>query len=638
MPKTRPATSVAVQNLAQTLTPEQQKRTLFAIVASGYRMADGTAQDVARAMVRFRDGSLHYVFDLPPIDKNDPQPNGDYVLPLVNDHAGEVSHQAGACWLFIGNDNLLHALIVFSTNGAAADAEPLARDGFIQFSTEGLCSEIGADGVYGDFWITAVAPVTVGNDPATQVVDNSIAQRIALFERRLNSLEAIMPELTPEPIPQPEGAPQTPEPNLQPEGEPQTPEPNPQPEGEPQVTNDDDAGLETPAETEAPMPAPISPVAPVAAPATAPVGTTPIVPAANAMPVAPSQTFVVNEGPGAGAELMAYANALKGALRSNGGQQAVAQFMNAWRKENAITGDATLPATLVSTFFKAWLDNENLAFVRFMNAKAGAVYAMSTTDTAKGHLKGATKVEQTLDQTRRDLRAIAMYKKLSIDRQDIFDDENGNLVQFRAQELASRLTNQQLVAILLGGTQEGSVLSPAGAGARGLWGILDDAAAAVDTFGSLVASTVAGIAADDAYAAVLKTVGSIVTTAGGNVTTTGRTSNGVTLFVPWSQGGNSWITKLLLTKTADGNQYMFTPQNLETLLRVSRIVEVPELAASGKIIAVADGAYQMYGESNPSMYPFFDTNDNTDKLLAEQFVAGSLAGYKQAAVYTPFVV
>ena len=46
-------------NTLQTLTPEQQQRTFFAIVATGLTMADGTRQDNTHAMVRFRDGTMH---------------------------------------------------------------------------------------------------------------------------------------------------------------------------------------------------------------------------------------------------------------------------------------------------------------------------------------------------------------------------------------------------------------------------------------------------------------------------------------------------------------------------------------------------------------------------------------------------
>ena len=221
-----------------------------------------------------------------------------------------------------------------------------------------------------------------------------------------------------------------------------------------------------------------------------------------------------------------------------------------------------------------------------------------------------------------------------IDKQDLFDDQSGQLSKFRAQELASRIQNQILVAALIGGTQEGSVGSTEGAGVRGLFGIIPDSAAAGGTFGDRVATGITGVLNEDAYAAVVKTIGSIAITAGGNITSAGLTSTGITLFVPYAVGGASWITKLLLTKDLSGN-YMFNGGNLEQMLRIKQFVEVPELAASNKLIAVADGAYQLYGENKPEMYPFFDTTNNKDTLLGEQFVAGSLAGYKQAAVYTP---
>jgi hypothetical protein len=367
------------------------------------------------------------------------------------------------------------------------------------------------------------------------------------------------------------------------------------------------------------------------------VSTTPKATVANTTPRQPIIT-VKNDMSGDGA-LKAFSNAIAEAARDHSGAAGVRALMNVYKAQNKITGDAIVPEKIAATFFKAWLDNESLAFARFMNSKAGAVYSFGTTDTAQGHAKtdpSTAKTSQTLTTKRRDLKALALYKKLDIDQQDLFDDESGELLKFRAQELSARINNQILVAALLGGTQEGSVGSTEGAGTRGLFGILTDSQAASNTFGDSVASDVTGTSGEDAYSAVVRTIGSIVVTAGGNVTSAGRTSSGITLFVPWAAGGASWITQLLLTTNEQG-QYLFPAgSNLEALLRINRIIEVPELAASNQLIAVADGAYQLYGENNPSMYPFFDTSKNVDVLLAEQFIAGSLAGYKQAAVYTPY--
>jgi hypothetical protein len=177
------------------LNAEQQARTDFVSAASGLMMADGQSQDPMRAQVRFRNGDMVYVKDLPVIDRKNPQPNGDYVVALVADHEGKTKVQAGGLWLFVENGKL-HALVLWSKNKVAADLKPLADDRVLQFSTEGYVDEIGEDGKYGDFWIHTLSPVTVGNDPGTEVLndiklDGRILVRNALrFDNRGEEMPA----------------------------------------------------------------------------------------------------------------------------------------------------------------------------------------------------------------------------------------------------------------------------------------------------------------------------------------------------------------------------------------------------------------------------------------------------------------
>lgn len=620
---------VEKSNTVQKLTEIQQSRSNIVVAASGLTMADGQSQDPMLAQVRMRNGEMVYIKDLPAIDAENRQPNGDYVIPLVVDHDGEVKSQVGAAWLFIENE-MLKALVVWTQNTIANEIKPLADDGFLQFSTEGYVADIDENGKYGDFWVSTLSPVTVGNDPATQVLNNRHKILIANAFVSESKGEIEMPkkqndEETPD---EETETPVEPVEGEETENE-LTPEEYESLKAEIKQEILDELAGEDVTETETEEVVEMNDTEKTENK----IATSPKAPVANQTPRQP--TVKVNEGLKDEKALKAFSNAIAQATKDRSGQSGVRAAMNAYKAQNAITGDAIIPEQIVATFFKAWLDNEDLAAFRFMNSRAGAVYAASTTDTAKGHAKGDNKTDQTIDLDRRDLKALAIYKKLIIDQQDLFDDESGNLLTFRAQELSSRINNQILVAALLGGTEEGSVGSTAGAGTRGLFGIVPDAVA-VSGFGTHVASEVAGTSGEDAYSAVVRTVGSIALTATGNVTSAGRNSSGITLFVPWASGGASWITQLLLTTNEQG-QYLFPAgSSIEALLRINRIVEVPELADSNQLVAVADGAYQLYGENSPNMYPFFDTVTNEDTLLAEQFVAGSLAGYKQAAVYTPF--
>lgn len=607
---------VKILNKIQKLTPEQQQRSNIVDAASGRVMADGLSQDPMLVQVRLRNGEMVYAKDLPKIsnEKSERQPNGDYQVALVLDHTGKAEDQVGAAWLFVDN-GILKALVVWTTNEKALNLKPVADDGFLQFSTEGWVSEIDDNGKYGDFWIDTLSPVTSGNDPGTQVLNQQdgrilIKNSIRFTNERETEMVKKENEITPEErqsiidevvaTVEADMANTTVENDVE-ETQEEAPTATVEDKKEEEVANK--------------------------------ISTTPKAPVANQTP---RQNLVVVKNDMSGDKAMdAFVMAMRNAAKDRTDKAGVIKAMNEYKAANAITGSAILPDQIASTFFKGWLDNENNNWARFMNSRAGSVYAATTSNTALGHLKGEDKNEQTVAITRRDLKAVALYKKLVIDRQDLFDDESGNLVKFRAEELASRIANQLLVAALIGGTEEGSVGGTGGGGTRGLFGIIPDAAAG-SGYGSIVASEVAGTDGESAYASAVRTIGAVARTASGNVTSSGRISSGITLFVPYSSDGNSWVTNFLLTTNENGGYLFPSGTDLEAILRVDNIIEVPELETSGSIIAVADGAYQLYGENSPEMYPFFDTTDNTDKLLAEQFVAGSLAGYKQAAVYVPY--
>jgi len=607
---------VKILNKIQKLTPEQQQRSNIVDAASGRVMADGLSQDPMLVQVRLRNGEMVYAKDLPKIsnEKSERQPNGDYQVALVLDHTGKAEDQVGAAWLFVDN-GILKALVVWTTNEKALNLKPVADDGFLQFSTEGWVSEIDDNGKYGNFWIDTLSPVTSGNDPGTQVLNQQdgrilIKNSIRFTNERETEMVKKENEITPEERQSIiDEVVATVEADMA----------NTTVENDVEETQEEAPTLVVEEKKEEEVANKIS--------------TTPKAPVANQTP---RQNLVVVKNDMSGDKAMdAFVMAMRNAAKDRTDKAGVVRAMNEYKAANAITGAAILPDQISSTFFKGWLDNENNNWARFMNSRAGSVYAATTSDTALGHLKGEDKDEQTVAITRRDLKAVALYKKLVIDRQDLFDDESGNLVKFRAEELASRIANQLLVAALIGGTEEGSVGGTGGGGTRGLFGIIPDAAAG-SGYGSIVASEVAGTDGESAYAGAVRTIGAVARTASGNVTSSGRISSGITLFVPYSSDGNSWVTNFLLTTNENGGYLFPSGTDLEAILRVDNIIEVPELETSGSIIAVADGAYQLYGENSPEMYPFFDTTDNTDKLLAEQFVAGSLAGYKQAAVYVPY--
>lgn len=290
-------------------------------------------------------------------------------------------------------------------------------------------------------------------------------------------------------------------------------------------------------------------------------------------------------------------------------------IMKAWMenlKEKAITGDAILPSRIEQIFFKTWQDNPGiLGTFRFLNVRAGAVYAMTTSDTAKGHVKGATKSNQTLTSIRRDLKALGIYKRLPIDLQDLFDDETGELLAFRAEELADRVGNQIAVAALIGG--EGSVGTPAG-NTRGINPMLADINATTG-YGSHVAVKIAPAASDTEYEIAVKAGGAVKDNGAGKI-----------LVVP-----TGFTTNLRLAKNENGGVLFPAGTDFAAALGFKAIYELDEITGTTKAIAYADQSYVLCGEANATVRTDFDTTNNQDIMLVERYVAGSATGYKTVA-------
>lgn len=167
-------TTLTASNRMQKWTDDMADRAFFAIVASGAPMYDQTRQDPQHAQVRLHDGTFVYVRDLPVISASNPQPNGDYFLPLNKDHLDGIDAQVGSGWVFISpDDGMVHMMGVLSHGPAYDQIMPLIQDGTINFSTQGQLSGLTDDGVYKDFVVDAVAVCQIPNDAGSQVVSNN---------------------------------------------------------------------------------------------------------------------------------------------------------------------------------------------------------------------------------------------------------------------------------------------------------------------------------------------------------------------------------------------------------------------------------------------------------------------------------
>lgn len=283
------------------------------------------------------------------------------------------------------------------------------------------------------------------------------------------------------------------------------------------------------------------------------------------------------------------------------------KIMKEWQEQlssKAISGDAILPARIEQIFFKTWVDNDSiLSTFRQLGVRAGAVYAMRATANgeAKPHTKGAEKVEQTLEDVRRDLKALGVYKKLPIDLQDLFDDETGELLAFRVEELASRVAHAIAVGAIIGGYLNNG---------RGLHSMSADLAASkTDAFSGAVASVVPAKSTDTELDKAIRVLGAVK-------------GDRKVLIVP-----EGWKTQIALLKNANG-YYLGAP---EDILNAS-IFELAEMAnAEYKMVAYAYGSYVLVGESNAQTRTDFDLTKNQDVMLVERYVGGSATGYKTVA-------
>lgn len=293
------------------------------------------------------------------------------------------------------------------------------------------------------------------------------------------------------------------------------------------------------------------------------------------------------------------------------------QIMREWAenlKAKGVTGDAIMPASIENIFFKAWVDNPGiLATFRTLKVKNAAVYAMSTSDTAKGHKKGDAKSDQDLSATRRDLKGLGIYKKLPIDLQDLYDDETGELLAFRVEELAARVANAIAIGALIG---QGSGDNATKQGNRGLYSMLAD----INTssgFGGSVATKVTGLEGEGSYELAVRALGAVKD----------EKHAGKILIVP-----AGFTTEIKLAKGSDGHLMFPAGSDIASLLGAKQIFEIDELVGKDvKAIAYANQSYVLVGEPTATVRTDFDVNKNQDIMLTERYVGGSAQGYKTIA-------
>lgn len=321
-----------------------------------------------------------------------------------------------------------------------------------------------------------------------------------------------------------------------------------------------------------------------------------------------------------------YMNVFKKAIIDTKGQSAEATkaVLKAHLTSKGITGDAILPTEIASIFFKTWEDKGSiLSTFRNINAPAAALYAFGGEGEgirAKGHKKGDQKAVQTVTSTRRDLKQKLVYKRQDYDLQDILDDTTGELLRFRVEELGARVANEIALGAILG---DGRTAPESGAdyrvfdGTRGLWSMAADIAGNT-AYQNAVANAVTYSATDNIFDKIKKTLAQV------------RAINGGRKVVVVAPGV---LTDFEISKTESGVYLIAPGTSASTLFPNTVIFEMDEMVgADYDVIAYADQGYALFS-TNEMVRTAFDLDYNTDAMLVERSVAGSLYGNRVAAGY-----
>lgn len=291
---------------------------------------------------------------------------------------------------------------------------------------------------------------------------------------------------------------------------------------------------------------------------------------------------------------------------------------------DAISGLAD-PLNVEVMFTEAMEKSDGIiSFFNHVNAKGLSNNVLAGADDeggrAKGHKKGDTKADQDLTNTIRNVYCKMVYKKLSLDAMEVY--ENPELVEFRARELVENIIKEIERAAIIGDGRT----APSGSNpdyrmfdgvSRGFFSVKADAAAA-SGYGSLVASTYTTPTGGNLYDAVVG--------ARGQIMTEGRQA----LIVKPSVMTAAFQAKV-------GSDYLIAPgSNAEDIFRVARVF-APQWMENDTNDAylIVDGAYTTVGETQVRVKPFFDVSTNQDVLLDETPRGGTLTKYKSAVAIAP---
>ena len=237
---------------------------------------------------------------------------------------------------------------------------------------------------------------------------------------------------------------------------------------------------------------------------------------------------------------------------------------------------------------------------------------------AKGFKKGDNKIDQELQNTIRTVYCKMVYKKLSLDALEVY--ENPELIDFRARELVDAIILEIERAAIAGDGRT----APSGSNPdlrmfdgtnRGFFSVKADATAA-NGYGTYVASKYELQSGENLYDGVVSARGQLM--AGGEQ---------ILIVDP------ALLSSALKAKV--GSNYLIAPgASIEDTFRVARVFAPQWLNGSNEAYLLARNAYTMIGEGQIRSRADFDTTTNQDILLDETPRGGMLTAYKGAVLIT----
>lgn len=230
---------------------------------------------------------------------------------------------------------------------------------------------------------------------------------------------------------------------------------------------------------------------------------------------------------------------------------------------------------------------------------------------AKGYVKGARKVEEVFGLLKRSTSPTTIYKKQKLDRDDILDITDMDVVAFLKAEIRLMLLEELARAILVGDGRSNlnpdKVKDPAGAiDGAGIRSILND-----DDFYAIKHRMVANTAPKDAVKEMVRARSKY------------RGSGKPTMFV-----SDAWLTEIMLEEDKFGRPLYETEAVLADKLRVKEIVTVEVFDDHDDLFAIMVNLQDYSVGTNKggelTSFEDFDIDFNQHKYLLETRLSGGL--------------